>query len=400
MSQQLTNGKEQFLNGSGVPLAGGSVAFYSPGTLDPVNTYQDPGLTTLNANPVVLDANGMATIWGTSNAQYRQIVKDALGNTIWDEVVGLTATSTQWLTGGSASSTAGGTPVSPPISGTPVQIPIQSVLANVWGCTFGRLGSASYSGAGMPGFGNTFLDGAEGTISTSGVLNYSSPAACAPRLITTEPSTVAQSPLGFYTGAPPPTVSPFNLSSSANEGGFYLEIYGGIDSTYDSTSRPSYFFGVCAQAAAAPSIALPFLTDNTYGENLLGIISDPHSTGDENWYLVARNGTNVATVTALNIPVEANQFFAVQINYPPGSNDAGTISVSMLTAPGVWTPVLVGYSLSGVGPSAASTAGLGLFPGIFAKNAIAGSGTTNSIFMHRVFGIPSAQYSVGSAFGN
>ena len=94
MSQQLANGKQQFIDGNGNPLAGGSVAFYLPGTLTPTNTWQDPALTTLNANPVVLDALGMASIWGADATQYRQVVQDALGNTIWDKVVGLATLAT------------------------------------------------------------------------------------------------------------------------------------------------------------------------------------------------------------------------------------------------------------------------------------------------------------------
>lgn len=89
MAQQLANGKQQFIDGNGNPLAGGLVAFYAPGTLTPVNTWADQGLTILNANPVTLDANGMASIWGADGTLYRQIVKDANGNQIWDEVVGL-----------------------------------------------------------------------------------------------------------------------------------------------------------------------------------------------------------------------------------------------------------------------------------------------------------------------
>ena len=88
MAQQLPNGKQQFLDGNGAPLASGTVAFYLPGTLTPTNTYQDSGLTTPNANPLTLDANGEAIIWGADSTQYRQIVKDSGGNTIWDEVVG------------------------------------------------------------------------------------------------------------------------------------------------------------------------------------------------------------------------------------------------------------------------------------------------------------------------
>lgn len=80
----LPNGKQQFFNASGQPLAGGSVAFYIPTTLTPKNTWQDPLESTLNSNPVVLDAGGMALIYGSG--QYRQIVKDSLGNTIWDQL--------------------------------------------------------------------------------------------------------------------------------------------------------------------------------------------------------------------------------------------------------------------------------------------------------------------------
>ncbi len=89
MSQQLANGKQQFIDGNGNPLAGGSVAFYAPGTPNPVNTWGDSGLTVLNANPVTLDANGMASIWGADGTLYRQVVTDANGNQVWDQVVGL-----------------------------------------------------------------------------------------------------------------------------------------------------------------------------------------------------------------------------------------------------------------------------------------------------------------------
>jgi hypothetical protein len=58
MSLPLLNAKKQYFDQNGNPLAGGSVAYYQPGTLTPVNTYQDQGLSVLNSNPLVLDANG------------------------------------------------------------------------------------------------------------------------------------------------------------------------------------------------------------------------------------------------------------------------------------------------------------------------------------------------------
>ena len=41
MSQLLPNGKQQFIDANGNPIAGGTISFYQPGTLTPVNTYQD-----------------------------------------------------------------------------------------------------------------------------------------------------------------------------------------------------------------------------------------------------------------------------------------------------------------------------------------------------------------------
>lgn len=80
----LPNGKQQFLDAGGNPLAGGSVQFYIPGTTTPKTTWIDPQRVTPNSNPVILDSGGFAVIYGTG--QYRQIVKDSLGNLIWDQL--------------------------------------------------------------------------------------------------------------------------------------------------------------------------------------------------------------------------------------------------------------------------------------------------------------------------
>lgn len=84
MTALLPNGKQQFLDSQGTPLVGGSVGFYTPGTLNPKTTWQDAGQTTANANPLTLDGAGEAIIYGYG--QYRQIVQDSLGNTIWDQL--------------------------------------------------------------------------------------------------------------------------------------------------------------------------------------------------------------------------------------------------------------------------------------------------------------------------
>jgi microcystin-dependent protein len=79
----LPNGKQQFFDANGHPLAGGSVTFSVPGTTTPKSTWQNSGQTTLNTNPILLDINGSAVIYGSGC--YRQIVKDSGGNTIWDQ---------------------------------------------------------------------------------------------------------------------------------------------------------------------------------------------------------------------------------------------------------------------------------------------------------------------------
>lgn len=80
----IQQAKTQFLDGSGAPLAGGSVAFYVPGTQTFKATYTDSTGATENANPLTLDANGCAYIWGSG--YYQQVVLDAFGNQVWNAV--------------------------------------------------------------------------------------------------------------------------------------------------------------------------------------------------------------------------------------------------------------------------------------------------------------------------
>src|SRR6202012_5467435 len=77
-------------------LAGGTVGYYIPNTLTIKQTWQNSGETVLNQNPVQLDANGCALVYGFGI--YRQIVKDNLGNTIWDQLT--TSTGSGGSSGG------------------------------------------------------------------------------------------------------------------------------------------------------------------------------------------------------------------------------------------------------------------------------------------------------------
>lgn len=64
-------------------LAGGAVGMYIPGTLTTKQTFKDAAQTMLNTNPIQLDLNGCALIYGTGT--YRQILFDRLGNKVWDQ---------------------------------------------------------------------------------------------------------------------------------------------------------------------------------------------------------------------------------------------------------------------------------------------------------------------------
>jgi hypothetical protein len=88
----LPNGMQQFTDPNGAPYAGGSVYFYTPGTTSAKATWQDAAETTLNTNPVVLDAAGRAAVWG--NGQYREVLYDANANLIWDRLTSAQALGT------------------------------------------------------------------------------------------------------------------------------------------------------------------------------------------------------------------------------------------------------------------------------------------------------------------
>lgn len=79
----LPPGKNCFFTAAGVPNASGTATFYIPSTTTPKDTWTDADQTVLNINPVTLDAAGCAVIYGVGI--YRQILKDSLGNTIWDQ---------------------------------------------------------------------------------------------------------------------------------------------------------------------------------------------------------------------------------------------------------------------------------------------------------------------------
>lgn len=69
-----------FYDANGAPLDGGFVYTYVPGGTVTASTWQDANETTLNSNPILLDANGSALIYGAGN--YQITVTDSLGNQV------------------------------------------------------------------------------------------------------------------------------------------------------------------------------------------------------------------------------------------------------------------------------------------------------------------------------
>lgn len=69
-------------------LAGGSVSFFIPNTQTFKQTWQNAGETVLNQNPVPLDQNGCAVIYGAG--VYLMVVADSLGNTVYSKLTAAT----------------------------------------------------------------------------------------------------------------------------------------------------------------------------------------------------------------------------------------------------------------------------------------------------------------------
>jgi hypothetical protein len=85
----------KYLDANGNPLAGGKLYSYQAGTSTPQATYTDSTGSTPNANPVIFDANGDASVWLDPALSYKFVLKDSNDVTIRtvDNVVGLLNTN-------------------------------------------------------------------------------------------------------------------------------------------------------------------------------------------------------------------------------------------------------------------------------------------------------------------
>lgn len=95
MSTIFTPPRYTPVSGAGTTYPAGLLYFYTTGTSTPKNTYSNADLLigNVNANPVVADANGLFGPIYLTSGDYKAILKDADGNTIWtvDPVPGLSA---------------------------------------------------------------------------------------------------------------------------------------------------------------------------------------------------------------------------------------------------------------------------------------------------------------------
>ena len=72
----------QFFDANGNPLVGGKLYTYASGTSTPLATYTDAGAGTLNANPIILNSRGEASIWLGASV-YKFILNTPADTLIW-----------------------------------------------------------------------------------------------------------------------------------------------------------------------------------------------------------------------------------------------------------------------------------------------------------------------------
>ena len=74
--------KLQFFDANGAPLSGGKLYTYAAGTTTPLASYTDYGGGTPNANPVILDSRGEASVW-LGTGMYKLVLKTSTDVEVW-----------------------------------------------------------------------------------------------------------------------------------------------------------------------------------------------------------------------------------------------------------------------------------------------------------------------------
>lgn len=74
--------KLQFFDANGAPLSGGKLYTYAAGTTTPLASYTNYGGGTANANPVILDSRGEASVW-LGTGMYKMVLKTSTDVEVW-----------------------------------------------------------------------------------------------------------------------------------------------------------------------------------------------------------------------------------------------------------------------------------------------------------------------------
>lgn len=74
---------QTFVDASGGPCAGCSLYSFTAGTTTPTPTYTDSTGGVQNTNPIILNVQGGANIWVSTNVSYKFVLKSPTGVTIW-----------------------------------------------------------------------------------------------------------------------------------------------------------------------------------------------------------------------------------------------------------------------------------------------------------------------------
>lgn len=88
-------------NSTGAPLAGAKLYFYAAGTTTDITVYQDAGLSTPHAQPVVADSNGIFPPAWVNTASYKTVLKtsaDVVVQTTDNIAMGVSANSPSLIT--------------------------------------------------------------------------------------------------------------------------------------------------------------------------------------------------------------------------------------------------------------------------------------------------------------
>jgi hypothetical protein len=159
-AQLVPNGKQCFTKTNGAPATSGSINMFVPNTTAPKATWLDSGQTMLNTQPIQLDGNGCAVIYGTGI--YRQQLFDGpvmagltTGILIWDQLVADPSSFGALAWGGIAGGTPNAITVNFPgfsaVDGSPLQFQLNATNTGAATITVGSLTNIAVTKPGPSG---------------------------------------------------------------------------------------------------------------------------------------------------------------------------------------------------------------------------------------------------------